>query len=193
MEDKAPEPIKGMPIFDENDNIVGFNEEATEATRFDGTKLDEDALTAMAIKKAKAFVALEKRKKIEDATLKATKEEIAILNNDLLKIFAISGTQQIKIDGRSVFMTRDLFASALATKEEENNEAAKERLFKALSDTGHGDLVKKDVNGKTLASLVREFDPDKTFDAEVIKANMPPVLAAAVKLSIVPKMTSRKS
>lgn len=184
---------QGMPIFDEFDNIVGFNEGEAKAMRVDGTEVDEDAMTAMAIKKAKAFVALEKRKKIEDTKLKETKEEIAILNNDLLKIFAISGTQQIKIDGRNVFPTRDMFASALAEEGEENNEAAKERLFEALRNTGHGDLIKKDVNGKTLASLVREFDPEKTFDVEVIKRNMPPDLAKAVKVSIVPKMTSRKA
>lgn len=184
---------QGMPIFDEFDNIVGFNEGEAKAMRVDGTEVDEDAMTAMAIKKAKAFVALEKRKKIEDTKLKETKEEIAILNNDLLKIFAISGTQQIKIDGRNVFPTRDMFASALAEEGEENNEAAKERLFEALRNTGHGDLIKKDVNGKTLASLVREFDPEKTFDVEVIKSNMPPDLAKAVKVSIVPKMTSRKA
>lgn len=187
------ENIEGMPIFDENDKIVGFKEGEIIATRVDGTAVSDDELSAMGIKKAKAFVDLEKRRKKAEGDVKSLKEEIAILNNDLLKIFALTGTEQIKIDGRSVFRTRDVFASAAKLESETDSDEAKKRLFEALRLTGHGDLVKQDVNGKTLASLVREFDPDKTFDEEVVKANMPPELRDTIKVSIIPKMTSRKS
>lgn len=185
-----------IPIFDEHDNIVGWkNEEEAQgakALRADGSEVDKDHLLAIGLKKSKEFVALEKQRKIAEGEVDDLKDRLSAINKELQLVFSITGTQQIKIDGRSVFVKRDVYASAKREEGEDDTDAAKSRLFEALRQTGHGALVKEDVNGKTLASLVREFDPDKTFDPEIIAANMPQQLRDTIKVSVVPKMSSRK-
>lgn len=185
---------KTMPIFDEHGNIVGETE-GDKAIGPDGQEMSVDQMLAIGLKKAKEFVKLEKEKKQNKKEAEDIQDKLNVLDKELLKIYEVSGAQKLTIDGRTVFVERSLFASAKRTEGDTSDEetaAARERLNKALRDTGHGDIVVESVNAKTLAALVREFDLDGNKDVEEIYNNMPEELRNTIKVSVVPKMKSRK-
>lgn len=196
MEENWTEEISGVPVFDANGNVVEMRERTDEspvAFRHDGSVIEKDALMAIGLSKAAEFVELENLRKTAEAQVEEFKEKARIINDTLLKVFALAQVKNINIGGRIVNIRRDVYCSAKVLEGEQDSEEAKKRLFKVLRDMGHGDSIKEDIDFRTLAKIAKEFSPSKTFDKAELESNMPPELAAVVKLSVVPKITSRKA
>lgn len=196
VEENWTEEISGVPVFDEYDNIVEVRERTDEspvAFRHDGSVIEKDALMAIGLSKAAEFVELEKLRKKAEAEVEEYKEKARVLNETLLKVFALAQVKNLNIAGRVVNIRRDVFVSAKAEEGETDNEEAKKRLFSVLRKMGHGDSIKEGIDYRVLARIAKEFSPAKTFDKDELVSNLPPEFAAVVKVTVVPKITSRKA
>jgi len=175
--------MEETPMFDEDGKIVKIEPD---------TEVENGKLMELATKKMIQFVNLEKKRKKLEAEDKEIANELSLLNEELLKIMKTLGMPRFTAQGRTVYIKKDVYASALQRDDEDNNEAARERLANALVHAGYGSLVKRTVNASSLASLAREFDPEKVRTLEVIYENMPEELRGVIKVSIVEKVASRK-
>lgn len=117
-----------------------------------------------------------------DAKIKDVKRSLdeladvrAALEEQLLEQFAETGTQSVRVSGKSVGMRRDVYAKILDP----------ERLHDALRAAGFGDLIQPKVDSTKLSALVREFDRG---DVEC-PAELAEVVTASEKFSI--RVTAR--
>ena len=118
----------------------------------------------MDTEKLRRYVELDKRKADLKAELSDINSEMDTLEEVLLTQFEQDGIQNMNIDGRTVYLHRQLWASA----EDKDNE----RATQALKAAGLGDMVAERFNTQTLSSWVREQvaladddDLDDLFDA----------------------------
>jgi len=98
------------------------------------------------IKQVGEFVALAKRKAELDAELKSVKAKMDKLEAGLIGYYVENNIQNLNIDGRTVYLHRQVWASL---KDAASGVAA-------LKAAGLGDLVKETCNGQTLSAWVRE-------------------------------------
>ena len=110
--------------------------------------------------------------KIKDAVraVEELKDVRDVLEEQLLEQFAETGTQSVRVSGKSVGMRRDVYAKILDP----------ERLHDALRAAGFGDLIQPKVDSTKLSALVREFDRG---DVEC-PAELAEVVTASEKFSI---------
>jgi len=124
-----------MPAFERKlaSGVSGieFHDTLPDALGLAGQMVEIDA----EIKEAEALV----------ASIKARRQ---VVEEQLLEQFAESGTQSVKVNGRTVSMRRDLYSKVLDP----------ERLNDALRAAGFGDLIEEKVNSMRLSALVREID-----------------------------------
>lgn len=87
------------------------------------------------------------------AEVTAFKEEADKIEIKLIELFSEAGMQNVNIDGRTIYLHRDVYARRLAG-------VSAEELQAALVRAGAGDLIKESVNGSTLSAYVRELTED---------------------------------
>lgn len=142
------------------------------------------------------FVSLETRKKELDADLKATKQRLDVLEEQIIPMFVEEGvpSMTVEVDGvkRTLSIYPDVYASPLNDREE---------VVDALKQSGLDQYVAENYNTNSLTSFVREIwkellataGREKRVVTEVdLRAALPVVLAEALKLSIVHKLSSTK-
>lgn len=83
-----------------------------------------------------------------DAALELAKDELQRAEQAALDAFERAGIQSIKLDGRTTYLRRDLYAST--------RKGAKEALIAALRHHELADLVGETVSGQSLSAYVRE-------------------------------------
>ncbi len=98
----------------------------------------------------KRYVELEHERRDLDDRLKAVKAETEKLAASLLDQFAEAGMQSARVNGLTVYVHRQLWASAV----EGNYEAA----CQALRASGHGEFVQERFNTNQISALAREMD-----------------------------------
>lgn len=134
-----------------------------------------------------------KRLESEVEELKTKKKEIEI---ELLDKFIDSGTQNTKVNGRIIYVKREVWAG-------HNGDV--EAFCDSMEKAGLGGMVKRSVNSQTFSAYVRELEnnelsrfPDKKKDGakglseEEIKKLLPKELHEVVKVTEVIKLASRK-
>ena len=105
------------------------------------------------IRTLKKYVDLENhRSKIEDE-LKSVKAQLADLEAGVLLYFERQGLDRATLDGRTLYLRRDLYAGR-----EEGVDA--ERAIEALEAAGFGDYVKRGIVTVSLSALFREREKD---------------------------------
>ena len=119
---------------------------------------------------AAEMVALDAKIKEAARVVDELKDVRAALEEQLLEQFAESGTQSVKVNGRTVGMRRDVYAKILDP----------ERLHDALRAAGFGDLIQPKVDSTKLSALVREFDRGEVE----CPAELAEVVTASEKFSI---------
>jgi hypothetical protein len=140
----------------------------------------------------KEFVALEKEKadlKLREKTINTRLDELSEL---ITKQFVEDGIQSTNIDGRTVYMHRDLYASPIG--------GDKEAVARALKESDLSQYVREDYNANSLKAYVREMVRGAEERARVegtiledLSSAIPPGLAATLKLSTVYSVSSRRS
>ena len=110
------------------------------------------------------------------ATERALKDERKELEEELLGFFEQHGLQNMRIDGRTVYLYR-----RVTVKPKDGDHAP---TVEALRRNGYGDLLR--YNYQTMASLVRESDEDPD-------ASLPPEIMDTLEVGEVFTIRSRKS
>jgi len=140
----------------------------------------------------KEFVALEGEKATIKTRLKAIETRLGELDESLTKQFLDDGIQSTRIDGRTVYLRRDLYASA--------KDGDKEAVVTALKSCDLGQYVKEEYNASSLTAyvreMVREAEEQARAEGRVIEdpaTVLPEHLAATLKVSTVYSVSSRRS
>lgn len=76
------------------------------------------------------------------------KEERKELEEDLLEQFSTEGVSSLSVDGRIVYIHRQIWASAV--------EESYDKLVRTLRSLGLGEMVKPKINTQVLSAYVRE-------------------------------------
>ena len=138
----------------------------------------------------KEFVALEKEKATLKARLKVIESRLTVLDESIAAQFVSDGVQSMRIDGRTVYLHRDIYASA--------KDGARDAVVAALRDCDLGQYVKEDYNANSLTAyvreMVREAEEQARTENRVIDdpaEALPAGLAASLKISTVFSVSSR--
>jgi len=138
----------------------------------------------------KEFVALEKEKATLKARLKVIESRLTELDESIAAQFVSDGVQSMRIDGRTVYLHRDIYASA--------KDGARDAVVAALRDCDLGQYVKEDYNANSLTAyvreMVREAEEQARTENRVIDdpaEALPAGLAASLKISTVFSVSSR--
>lgn len=142
------------------------------------------------------FVSLETRKKELDADLKATKQRLDELEQQIIPMFVEEGvpSMTVEADGvkRTLSIYPDVYASPLNDREE---------VVDALKQAGLDQYVAENYNTNSLTSFVREIWKELLATAgrekrivteDDLRAALPLVLAGTLKLSIIHKLSSTR-
>jgi hypothetical protein len=142
------------------------------------------------------FVSLETRKKELDADLKATKQRLDELEDQIIPMFVEEGvpSMTVEVDGmkRTLSIYPDVYASPLNDREE---------VVDALKHSGLDQYVAENYNTNSLTSFVREIWKELLATAgrekrivteDDLRAALPLILAGTLKLSIIHKLSSTR-
>ena len=142
------------------------------------------------------FVSLETRKKELDADLKATKQRLDELEDQIIPMFVEEGvpSMTVEVDGvkRTLSIYPDVYASPLNDREE---------VVDALKQSGLDQYVAENYNTNSLTSFVREIWKELLATAgrekrivteDDLREALPLILAGTLKLSIIHKLSSTR-
>ncbi len=142
------------------------------------------------------FVSLETRKKELDADLKATKQRLDELEQQIIPMFVEEGvpSMTVEVDGvkRTLSIYPDVYASPLNDREE---------VVDALKQSGLDQYVAENYNTNSLTSYVREIWKELLATAgrekrivteDDLRSALPLILAGTLKLSIIHKLSSTR-
>ena len=96
------------------------------------------------------FVDLETKRRELDREHKRVKEQCAETEARLLKEFEAAGMESAKVDGMTVYLHRQLWASP--------GEAGRDAVVVALKETGMDQYVSENYNANSLSAFVREME-----------------------------------
>jgi len=139
----------------------------------------------------KEFVALEKEKAGIKARLKVIESRLGQLDESITKQFVEDGVQSMRIDDRTVYLHRDIYASP---KEGEGRPA----VVEALKACDLSQYIKEDYNANSLTAFVREMVREAEEQARLENrvlddpaAAVPAGLASKLNISTVFSVSSR--
>jgi hypothetical protein len=141
----------------------------------------------------KEFVALEKRRRDLDSELKQIAARLDDLEQALVPQFLNDGVNSLRIDGRLVYLAQEIFAGPLNDRRE---------VIAALKASELGQYVSENYNTQSLKAFVREVAEDVRlrceqqewlFTEEEVRAALPAPLGAALKISFVHSLRTRKA
>jgi len=147
----------------------------------------------MNMEQLKEFVCLENRKRDLDAELKAAKARLDELEEALVPQFIEDGVQSMKVDGRTVSLAQEIYASPLD---------GRDRVVEALKASELAQYVSENYNTNSLSAFVREVArdvaaqaerEDRIFTEDDVRSALPAPLGLALKISFVHTLRSRKA
>jgi hypothetical protein len=147
----------------------------------------------MNMEQLKEFVCLENRKRDLDAELKGVKARLDELEEALVPQFIEDGLTKATVDGRTVSLAQEIYASPLD---------GRERVVEALKASELAQYVSENYNTNSLSAFVREVArdvaaqaerEDRIFTEDDVRAALPAPLGLALKISFVHTLRSRKA
>lgn len=147
----------------------------------------------MNMEQLKQFVALEKRKRDLDSELKQIAARLDDLEQALVPQFLNDGVNSLRIDGRLVYLAQEIYAGPANDRSE---------VIAALKASELGQYVSENYNTQSLRAFVREVAEDvrlrceqqeRLFTEEEVRAALPAPLGAALKISFVHSLRTRKA
>jgi len=147
----------------------------------------------MNMEQLKEFVCLESRKRELDSELKAIAARLEDLEQALVPQFLEDGVASMKVDGRTVYIARDIHATPVNDRAE---------VIAALKRSELGQYVSENYNTQSLKAFVREVaedvrlrceQQDRFFTEEEVRAALPEPLGRVLKVSFVHSLRSRKA
>lgn len=141
----------------------------------------------------KEFVALHEQKRQLDADLKRVTAEIADMQEVLVPQFIEDGVQSMNVDGRTVYLQKDIYAGPINDQED---------VVEALKASDLGQYVAENYNAQSLKAYVREIAKEvemvcqrdeQIYDEQKILQALPPKLAESIKVSFIHSLRTRKA
>lgn len=141
----------------------------------------------------KEFVALERRKRELDSELKQIAARLDDLEQALVPQFLNDGVNSMRIDGRLVYLVQEIYAAPMNDRGQ---------VVAALKASELGQYVSENYNTQSLKAFVREVAEDvrlrceheeRLFTEEEVRAALPAPLGAALKISFVHSLRTRKA
>jgi hypothetical protein len=132
----------------------------------------------------KELVTLHKRKEALTTELEQTATRMDELKDSLLPQFLSKGLQSMRIDGRLVSITQDVYASPAEDRP---------AVCKALCEADLSDFVEANYNTNTVKAYVRELAREvkedclreqRLFDEEALRARLPAPLRNALRIGL---------
>jgi hypothetical protein len=109
------------------------------------------------LEQLKEFVCLEYRKKELDAEQKQVKQQLDDLEQALVPQFIQAGIQKMTVDGRTVSLVHDIYASPLYDRDD---------VVAALKQSEPGQYVAENYNSNSLTAFVREVKREVESQAQ---------------------------
>lgn len=119
--------------------------------------------------KVAKYIQLDALKKSLESQVEDIKRQMSALNDELIAEFAEAGLQSLKVNGKTAYLRRDIYA-ALQSQD----------ALKVISELdGWSWLIKEHIPHQTLSAHIRELERDPDTDMPIL----PPVLEGHVKVS----------
>ena len=125
------------------------------------------------------FVFLSKRKEELESNLENVKKRLGELKVELSEQFVNAGVQNVQVDGKKVYLARNLWARFITG----DSEAEAEMAVRRLREHNLGWMVKPGVNSQTLSAWVREREAEMGLDYDAFQEYMGTVFGECVKIS----------
>jgi len=100
-----------------------------------------------------AYVELEKKKADLEAQLDVVKAQISDMKEPVLAFFQQNGIDRTSLNGRTLYLKRELWCGRVEGKTSEDAVAA-------LRERGYEEFAKESVNTQGMSALMRERDKD---------------------------------
>ena len=110
-----------------------------------------EAGVGISMEKLKAYVGLEKRRRVLEAELAVVKKQAGDLEPSLREQFAVSGVQNMKMDGLTVSIRKSVYPKY-------REGCGRGDVIEALKLDGLADLLKEDYSTSTFTALVRDIE-----------------------------------
>jgi hypothetical protein len=110
-----------------------------------------EVAAGISMDRLKEFVALEKRRRVLEAELAVVKKQAGDLEPVLREQFAVSGVQNMKMDGLTVSVRRSVYPKY-------REGFGRSDVIEALRLDGLADLLKEDYSTSTFTALVRDIE-----------------------------------
>lgn len=110
-----------------------------------------------------------------DAELKELKKERESLEEPLLEGMVDAGIQNLNVDGKTVYIRTQIWASAKDMTDPLTGEVIGkdwDSALDAVRKCGHGELVETRINSQRLSALIRELDETEDGIPEILKENL---------------------
>lgn len=140
---------------------------------------DELMPTELDMGSLREFVFLSKRKEELEGELDQVKARIGELKVNLSEQFVNAGVQNVQVDGRKVYLSRNLWARFITGDSEEEAEMAVRRL----REHNLGWMIKPNVNSQTLSAWCREQEAQMGVSYDAFQDYLTEVFGACVKVS----------
>lgn len=141
------------------------------------------------------FVAIEEKKRDLDSQLKQVVQRLDDIEEQIVPQMLSDGVSQMRVDGRTIYIANKIYAGP-----KDGDKGSVIDALKSSDDTAA--FVAENYNAQTLRSYVSEIAKEvetvckkdgRLFDEEAIRAALPTELAAAIKISFVHSLHSRKA
>ena len=141
-------------------------------------------MRAMNIEHVKELVALAKEKDELEIKLDLTSKRMNELKEMLLPQFLTEACQSIRVDGRLVSITQDVYASP-------DPNVGRVGVSQALKDSDLAQFVEENYNTNSIKAYVREIGreikevclrEERLFDEEALRAGLPEPLRNALRI-----------
>ena len=129
------------------------------------------------VKLVREYLRKSRRRREIQEEADALQQDLTLMQDQILNYYMRTGHQKQRIDGGTVYLRRDLYASPIP-----GADGSHEQAIKALQAAGLGHLVQTKVNTQDLAAHVRDLE---TRDLE-----LPPELEPHVRVSEVYKVVA---
>ncbi len=153
----------------------------------------------MNMQQLKEFVSLEVRKRDLETDLNLARQQLDDLKEVLIPQFLEDGVQSMKVDGRSVSITREVRAAMVNGREEVVRALREAELdqYIGVNHQSFGAYV-REVAREVEDLIVRENgskppEEQRLMTEEDVRTALPAPLAAAVQISFDHKLQSRKA
>lgn len=133
------------------------------------------------IRTVRKYAQLENRRAELDDELKAVKAQLADLEPAVLSYFQRQGMQSTKMEGRTLYLKRELYAGRADGIESEF-------ACEALKSAGLGEFVREGIVTNSLSALLRERDREHGYEQAV-----PEPLRGVIVANEVHKVGSRRA